>query len=126
MYVRCTPDQYLYIIRLSPLGGAAAAGGAGRGSTTTSMQQTLHVHPGKRKSKRGTSGSAKKQKAATVEAPEMRKRKQETKREKKRKRETQQQTMRDEGVRDPELTPAKKQNTKPHITRARSSGGAAE
>ena len=44
------------------------------------MQQTLHVNPGKRKPKRGTSGSAKKQKAATVEAPEMRKRKQERKR----------------------------------------------
>ena len=87
-----------------PTGGAAAAGGAGRGSTT-SMQQTLHVHPGKRKPKRYTSGSAKKQKAATAEAPESRKRKQETKREKKRKRETQQQTMRECVQRRPSKRP---------------------
>ena len=65
------------------------------------MQQTLHVNPGKRKPKRDTSGSAKKQKAATAEVPEMRKRKQETKREKKRKRETQQQTMRESVYRRP-------------------------
>ena len=110
-----------------PTGGAAAAGGAGRGSTT-SMQQTLHVNPGKRKPKRGTSGSTKKQKTATVEAPETRKRKQETKREKKRKtqsarkRETQQQTMRECVQRRPSKRPN-------HTSREQEvilSGGAAE
>ena len=79
------------------------------------MQQTLHVHPGKRKPKRYTSGSAKKQKAATAEAPESRKRKQETKREKKRKRETQQQTMREFVHRRPSKRP-----NHTYITRARS------
>ena len=69
------------------------------------MQQIFHAKQGKRKPKRGTSGSAKKQKTATAETPETRNRKQETKREKKRKREVQQQTMREFAHRRPSKRP---------------------
>ena len=93
---------------------------------------SLQPCPGKRKPRRGTSGSAKNQKAMTAEAPEMRKRKKERKRgnsassnskkrktdtatarreekekknEKKRKREMQQQTMMEFAHRRPSKRP---------------------